>query len=43
VQGIVERFCGGTLERVLLGLVDSGFVDPSQLAVLAGKLKRKPR
>ena len=43
VQGIVERFCGGSLERVLLGLVDTGFVDPSQLAVLAGKLKRKPR
>jgi BlaI family transcriptional regulator, penicillinase repressor len=43
VQGIIERFCGGSLERVLLGLVDSGFVDPSQLAVLAGKLKRKPR
>jgi BlaI family transcriptional regulator, penicillinase repressor len=43
VQGIVERFCGGSLERVLLGLVDAGFVEPSQLAVLVGKLKRKPR
>jgi BlaI family transcriptional regulator, penicillinase repressor len=43
VQGIIERFCGGSLERVLLGLVDAGFVDPSQLAVLAGKLKRKLR
>src|SRR5580658_10602502 len=43
VQGIVERYCGGSIERVLLGLVDAGFVDPSQLAVLAGKLKRKPR
>ena len=43
VQGIVERFCGGSLERVLLGLVDAGFVEPSQLAVLAGKLKRKPQ
>src|SRR5277367_5676319 len=43
VQGIVDRFCGGSLERVLLGLVDAGFVDPSQLALLAGKLKRKPR
>jgi BlaI family penicillinase repressor len=43
VQGIVERFCGGSLERVLLGLVDAGFADPKQLAVLAGKLKRKPR
>lgn len=43
VQGIVDRFCGGSLERVLLGLVDAGFVDPNQLAALAGKLKRKSR
>jgi len=43
VQGIVERFCGGSIERVLLGLVDAGLVDPDQLAVIAGKLKRKPR
>ena len=43
VQSIVERFCGGSLERVLLALVDAGFVDPSHLAVLAGKLKRKPQ
>ncbi len=43
VQGIVERFCGGSLERVLLALVDSGFADANQLAVLAGRLKRKPR
>jgi BlaI family transcriptional regulator, penicillinase repressor len=43
VQGIVERFCGGSIERVLLGLVATGLVDPNQLAVIAGKLKRKPR
>ena len=43
VQGIVERFCGGSLERVLVGLVDAGFVDSDQLAVLLGKLKRRPR
>jgi predicted transcriptional regulator len=43
VQGIVERFCGGSLERVLLGLVDGGFLHPSQLEVLAGKMKRKTR
>lgn len=43
VQGIVERFCGGSLERVLLALVDAGFADANQLAVLAGRLKRKPR
>jgi BlaI family transcriptional regulator, penicillinase repressor len=43
VQGIVERFCGGSLERVLLALVDAGFADADQIAVLAGRLKRKPR
>jgi predicted transcriptional regulator len=43
VQGIVERFCGGSLERALLALAEAGFVDANQLAALAGKLKRKPR
>ena len=43
VQGIVERFCGGSLERVLLALVDTGFADANELAVLAGRLKRKVR
>jgi BlaI family penicillinase repressor len=41
VQGIVERFCGGSLERVLRALVDTGFADANELAVLAGRLKRK--
>jgi len=41
VKGIVERFCGGSLERVLLALVDAGFTDANRLAVLASKLKRK--
>jgi len=43
VRGIVERFCGGSLERVLLGLVDGGFVDADQLATLVSRIKRKPR
>jgi BlaI family penicillinase repressor len=43
VRGVVDRFCGGSLERALLGLVDAGFVDVNQLAKLVGKLKRKPR
>jgi len=43
VRGVVDRFCGGSLERALLGLVDAGFVDVNQLANLVGKLKRKPR
>jgi BlaI family transcriptional regulator, penicillinase repressor len=43
VQDIVHRYCGGSLERVLLGLVDAGVVSPQQLKLLVGKLNRKPR
>jgi BlaI family penicillinase repressor len=43
VRGIVDRFCGGSLERVLQGLVDTGFADVNQLSVFAGRLKRKSR
>ena len=43
VKGIVDRFCGGSIERVLAGLVDAALVDPRQLANIAGKLKRKSR
>ncbi|WP_129648799.1 BlaI/MecI/CopY family transcriptional regulator [Peristeroidobacter agariperforans] len=43
VQDIVQRYCGGSLERMLLGLVDSGLVSADQLKALAGKLRRKPR
>jgi predicted transcriptional regulator len=43
VHDIVQRYCGGSLERMLLGLVDSGLVSADQLKVLASKLRRKPR
>lgn len=43
VQEILQRYCGGSLERMLLGLVDSGVVSADQLKALAGKLKRKAR
>jgi BlaI family transcriptional regulator, penicillinase repressor len=43
VQGIVDRFCGGSIERALMGLADAGLIDANQLALIAGKLKRKPR
>src|SRR5580700_1651651 len=42
VQGIVGGYCGGSLERVLRGLIDAGFVDATRLETLIGKLKRKP-
>jgi BlaI family penicillinase repressor len=43
VQTIVERFCGGSIERALVGLIEAGIVDLKQLSSIAGKLKRKPR
>src|ERR1700722_375814 len=43
VKEIVDRFCGGSIERVLAGLVDAALVDPRQLATIAGKLKQKKR
>jgi len=43
VKGIVERFCGGSIERALLALADAALVEPKQLAAIAGKLRRKPR
>jgi len=43
VRSIVDRFCGGSLERVLQGLVDTGFADVNQLAAFTGRLKRKSR
>jgi BlaI family transcriptional regulator, penicillinase repressor len=43
VRSIVDRFCGGSLERVLQGLVDTGFADVHQLAAFTVRLKRKSR
>ena len=43
VKGIIDRFCGGSIERALMGLVDAALVDPKQLALIAGKLKRNAR
>lgn len=43
VQGILDRFCGGSIERALQALVDAALVEPKQLATIAGKLKRKPQ
>jgi len=43
VKGIVDRFCGGSIERVLAGLVDAALHEPRQLAAIAGKLKRRTK
>jgi predicted transcriptional regulator len=43
LKGILDRFCGGSLERALQALVDASFVDPKQLLAIAGRLKRRAR
>jgi predicted transcriptional regulator len=43
IQGIVDRYCGGSLERMFRGLVDAGVIDTTRMEALVGKLKRKPR
>lgn len=43
LQQIVDKFCGGSVERALLALADATRLDPAQLASIAGKLRRKAR
>jgi BlaI family penicillinase repressor len=40
VKGIVDKFCGGSLERMLLGLVEASVIEPKQLDALVGKVTR---
>jgi BlaI family transcriptional regulator, penicillinase repressor len=41
VKGIVDKFCGGSLERMLLGLVEASVIEPKQLDALMGKVTRR--
>lgn len=43
VHSIIEKFCGGSIERALQALADAALLEPAQLAAIAGKLKRKRR
>jgi BlaI family transcriptional regulator, penicillinase repressor len=43
LKGILDRFCGGSVERALQALVDAAFIEPRQIAAIAGRLKRKAR
>lgn len=38
VRKILDRFCGGSLERLLVGLLDARVVDPEELETLARKV-----
>src|SRR5436190_4054003 len=45
VKGIIDRFCGGSVEEVLMGMVKAAMIEPRQLQAIAGKMKKfvKPR
>lgn len=38
VKGIIDRFCGGSAEQLLLGMVDNEVLDRAQLERLAQKI-----
>ena len=43
VKGILDRYCNGSLEEVLLGLVDARLVDEQELQRLAAKIANAKR
>jgi len=43
VKRIIDKFCDGSLEQVLAGMVKAAMLDPGQLRTIADKLKKKPR
>jgi len=38
VQQLIDRFCGGSVEELLVGLVDNQVLEPKQLRILAEKI-----
>lgn len=43
VKGIIDRFCGGSAEQLVLGMVDNAVLDRKQLARLAQKITENER
>lgn len=41
VRQIIERFCGGSVEALLLGMVDNDVVDKEELQRLAQRIARR--
>ncbi len=41
VKQILERFCNGSLESLLVGMVDGEVVDPAELQKIADRLARE--
>lgn len=43
VKQIIDSFCGGSLEALLVGMVENDVVDRRELAELAGKIARRKK
>lgn len=43
VKGIVDKFCGGSVERMLRGLLEASVIEPKQLDALLDKVTRSSR
>ena len=43
VKGIIDRFCGGSAEQLVLGMVDNNVLDRKQLERLARKIAESER
>jgi predicted transcriptional regulator len=43
VRQIVEHFCGGSVEQLLVGMVDNEVIDPEELEQLAARIARSRR
>jgi predicted transcriptional regulator len=41
VQQIIDKLCGGSVEQLLVGMVDQEVLDPSELKHLAQKIASK--
>jgi BlaI family transcriptional regulator, penicillinase repressor len=41
VKGIIDRFCGGSAEQLVLGMVDNAVLDRKQLQRLARKIAER--
>jgi BlaI family transcriptional regulator, penicillinase repressor len=41
VKGIIDRFCGGSAEQLVLGMVDNAVLDSKQLERLARKIAER--
>jgi predicted transcriptional regulator len=43
VRQILDRFCNGSLEQLLVGMVENKSIDPAELRALARKLSKPTR